>query len=107
MTRIVIKGPNVDFFRALLERDRVPYSVAGSEGEGDRSFSADLSNRKLKELVREIPCEKQRERYGIPCYSLETLRNPGKLRRLRGVYGTTAFMPLASERGAIMEEFLS
>ncbi|MGF7010570.1 hypothetical protein M2146_001094 [Lachnospiraceae bacterium PF1-22] len=80
------------FLVKVLERDQVPFSFPY---EGAEEVSVALTGNQFHIAVEDAICEK--ERSYIPVYSLRTIRNQKKLRRLVALNGTGAFIPLKKD----------
>ena len=92
------------YMKMVLDRDGIEYEYDEKTGEVHSGMSA----RRFKEALEDAFCEKQRDETpdgSIPVYSLKTLHNPEKLRRLKKLNGTGCFVVLGKDVDAYMKEW--
>lgn len=83
MKRYFVKEGRKKYLKMVLKRDHIPYQFEKNNGRDYVWVS--LSCRQYRILREDAECEYEREQHtcNIPIYSLHTLRNPEKLKRLK------------------------
>lgn len=83
------------YLEIVLKRDEIPYEYHKESGYVETHISA----RRFKEAVEDAFCEKQRsESLGnIPVYSLKTMKDKEKVKRLMKINGSRSFVILRKD----------
>lgn len=92
------------YVKHVFDRDNIHYLYDPNTGE----MNASVSSRRMKEALEDAFCEKQSQEYydgNIPVYSLRTLKNRKKLKRLQEFYGRRSYVILKKDEQRYRQEF--
>lgn len=92
------------YLQKVLDRDNIHYLYDPNTGE----MNANVSARRMKEALEDAFCEKQSQEYyggNVPVYSLRTLKNRKKLKRLQEFYGRRSYVILKKDERRYRQEF--
>lgn len=99
-----IGGRMWPYVKAVLDRDDIQYNYEQDTG----LVNAEASARRFKEAVEDAFCEIQFKKSGsvIPVYSLKTVKNPEKLKRLQKLNGTDSYVLLSKDIEKYYRDFI-
>lgn len=98
----MVMKPYVSF---VLKRDHIPYQC--EPDKENYKFWIPISNRRFTEVLEDALCEKQRRETWskTPVYSLRTLRNSQKMKRLIHLNGRKGFRILRQDKEKYMQYY--
>lgn len=94
-----VSQSNLPYFEKVCMRDDIEYKILSPNKKGVDVLIKDISDRKFKVILEDSICERERKKNknDIPVYSLRTIKNKEKIKRLMKINQKSCFHVLSKD----------